>query len=230
MVIVIEYEVITGEHVESRDYMQRALTGAMTQIREGADRLDPNHVKVVGVHVGVEDFVDRVLALFAKDASAPNGAPSSPVETTDAPARPIPPEALNGLTGAAYTDVIRREADKADAAHWATLERETYYDAANETRDRLLAAYESVFDLRRQVEAQRTTIAERDATIERLWAQLNETTNVPAKHGATHRQTNALTPMCRIHPDHFMPCSRCLGYGCTACDRGVQAADDRRSL
>jgi len=85
MVIVIEYEVITGEQVESRDYMQRALTGAMTQIREGADRLDPNHVKVVGIHVGVEDFVDRVLALFAKDASTPSNPPSSPVETTDAP-------------------------------------------------------------------------------------------------------------------------------------------------
>ena len=36
-------------------------------------------------------------------------APSSPVETTDAPERPLAPEALNGLTGAAYTDVIRRE-------------------------------------------------------------------------------------------------------------------------
>jgi len=42
--------------------------------------------------------------------------------------------------------------------------------------------------------------------------------------------TNGLTPMCLVHPEHFMPCSRCLGYGCTACDNGVQAADDRRSL
>ena len=177
--------------------------------------------------------------------------PSSPVETTDAPERPLAPEALNGLTGAAYTDVIRREADKSDVAHWATLERETYYDAANETRDRLLAAYESVFDLRRQVEAQRAMIAERDAmiatddvelqerdaTIERQRRQLNEATNVPTAsqlpvapklvvgHGAVGN-----TPMCPVHPEHFMPCSRCLGYGCTACDGGVQAADDRRSL
>ena len=41
---------------------------------------------------------------------------------------------------------------------------------------------------------------------------------------------NTTTPMCLVHPDHFMPCLRCLGYGCTACDGGVQAADDRRSL
>jgi hypothetical protein len=39
-----------------------------------------------------------------------------------------------------------------------------------------------------------------------------------------------VTPMCRVHPDHFMPCSRCLGYGCTACDNAVNAADDRRAL
>jgi len=128
-----------------------------------------------------------------KKPEAAQGLQEGATSESDAPARPIPPEALNGLTGAAYTAVIRREADKADVAHWATLERETYYDAANENWDKLLVAYESVFDLRRQVEAQRAMIAERDAmiatddvelqakdaTIERLWAQLNEATNVP---------------------------------------------------
>jgi len=120
MVIVIEYEVITGEQVESRDYMQRALTGAMTQIREGADRLDPNHVKVVAAHVGVDEFVDRVLALFAKDASAPNGAPSSPVETTDAPEqRPDPMGVI-------------RPADEAVALTWLEIGAATREGIAKE--------------------------------------------------------------------------------------------------
>jgi len=60
LVIVIEYDVVGPDP-------HQALRDAMTQIREGADRLDPNHVKVVGVHVGVEDFVDRVLALPRSD-------------------------------------------------------------------------------------------------------------------------------------------------------------------
>ena len=101
---------------------------------------------------------------FAKDLpEMAHGLREQAASEPDGSARPIPPDTLNWLT----------------AAHWATVERETYYDAADETRDRLLAAYESVFDLRRQVEAHRATIAERDATIERLWAQLNEATNVP---------------------------------------------------
>ena len=37
-------------------------------------------------------------------------APSSQSEPLTGSARPIPPDALNGLTGAAYSDVIRREA------------------------------------------------------------------------------------------------------------------------
>ena len=56
LVIVIEYDVETD--------MQQALTEAVTQIREGCDRLDPDHIKVVGIHVGIKDFVDQVLALF----------------------------------------------------------------------------------------------------------------------------------------------------------------------
>jgi len=102
-------------------------------------------------------------------------APSSPVETTDAPARPLPPEALNGLTGAAYTDVIRREADEDIVGRLGAV------------------IYE-------QVEA----IAERDATIERLWAQLNEATNVPDHNDPEFGfdKTAALsepTPWCGCH-------------------------------
>jgi len=35
--------------------------------------------------------------------------------------------------------------------------------------------------------------------------------------------TNNLTPMCCVHHEHFMPCSRCRA-------KAVNAADDRRSL
>ena len=59
LVIVIEYDVHTD--------MQQALTEALAQIKEGADRLDPEHVKAVQIHVGIEDFVDKVLDLFITD-------------------------------------------------------------------------------------------------------------------------------------------------------------------
>jgi len=209
MVIAIEYEVITGEQVESRDYMQRALTGAMTQIREGADRLDPNHVKVVGVHVGVEDFVDRVLALFAKDASAPNEAPSSPVEATaGSEQRPDHTGVIRGADEAEarrmarYAKAIHDEAERlgvgrvmmlpeivilaravmalADAeaedqrAAYGFLEVEVAEQIAKVAeRDATIERFE------RWLRAERVISDSRNATIERLWAQLNEATNVP---------------------------------------------------
>jgi formyltetrahydrofolate hydrolase len=60
LVIVIEYDMVTDP--------QHALNDAMTQIREGSDRLDPEVIKVVGVHVGIKDYADRVLAMFDKAA------------------------------------------------------------------------------------------------------------------------------------------------------------------
>jgi hypothetical protein len=65
MVIVIEYE--------AGPDMQQALTDAMTQIQEGAERLTRyrrEHIKVVQVHVAVKDSADRVLAVFDDDESA----------------------------------------------------------------------------------------------------------------------------------------------------------------
>lgn len=56
VVIVIEYDSGPG--------LERALTEAMRQIREGADRLDREHIKVVQVHVAIKDVADRVLAVF----------------------------------------------------------------------------------------------------------------------------------------------------------------------
>ena len=60
VVIVIEYDMRT----------QQALNDAMEQITKGADRLDPDHVKVLTIHIGTEDFADRVLAMFDKDAAS----------------------------------------------------------------------------------------------------------------------------------------------------------------
>ena len=59
LVIVIEYDVHTD--------MQTALNEAMEQVKAGADRLNPDHIKAVQVHVGIEDFVDKVLDLFVTD-------------------------------------------------------------------------------------------------------------------------------------------------------------------
>jgi hypothetical protein len=56
LVIVIEYDMVTDP--------QQALNDAMEQINAGVDRLDPDHIKGVGVHIGVKDYVDRVLAVF----------------------------------------------------------------------------------------------------------------------------------------------------------------------
>jgi hypothetical protein len=56
LVIVIEYDMVTDP--------QQALNDAMEQITKGVDRLNPDHIKGVGVHVGTKDYVDRVLAVF----------------------------------------------------------------------------------------------------------------------------------------------------------------------
>lgn len=210
MVIVVEYEADLNT--------QQALNAAMTQVMAGADRLDPELIQAVGVHVGTEDFVDRVLAVFAKDASAPSKAPSSPVETTE------PVSGTESHVGSShahsdparfntYLDAIYGVGCGIDSEHWVKFS----------TRRRIAEACMALADAK---------LAERDATIDRLWAQLNEATNVPdapttnlvatgsklvVGHGAVGN-----TPMCRVHPEHFMPCSRCLGYGCTACDNAAK--------
>ena len=56
LVIVIEYDMVTDP--------QQALNDAMEQITKGLDRLDPHHIKGVQVHVGIKDYVERVLAVF----------------------------------------------------------------------------------------------------------------------------------------------------------------------
>ncbi len=56
LVVVIEYDAGSD--------LQQALNDAMTQIQEGAGHLDPEHVKAVQVHVAIDDFAERVLALF----------------------------------------------------------------------------------------------------------------------------------------------------------------------
>jgi len=75
MVIVIEYDADLDT--------QQALNDAMAQIREGADRLDPEHVKVVGVHIGTKDYADRVLAVFDKDAISAAITPEVDYESVD---------------------------------------------------------------------------------------------------------------------------------------------------
>jgi len=215
MVLVIEYDMCTDS--------QQALNDAMTQIKEGADRLDPNRVKVVGVHVGVEDFVDRVLALFDKKPEAPSNPPSSPVETTGAPARPIPPESLNGHTGAAYTDVIRRpempvtREDRYISAMWAcdedfmaaVYEVMALADAEMADLNAMHTAVTAEADMAEAaLKAERVISRSKDATIERLWAQLNDATNVP-----DHQ--------CSLNDP------KCDG---TYCTDALQAADDRRAL
>ena len=56
LVIVIEYDMVTDP--------QQALNEAMEQIREGGARLNPDHVEMQQIHVGIEDYVDKVLAVF----------------------------------------------------------------------------------------------------------------------------------------------------------------------
>jgi hypothetical protein len=152
--------------------------------------------------------------------------PSSLVETTEA-----------DLGTTSYTGVIRREADTTPPvdveAWWAATAKVTQErDEARRDRDRFAQTIE--FRVK-ELDVVRAVISERDATIERLWRELNEATNTPHNDpefgfDKTVALSDPGTPMCRVHPEHFMPCSRCLGYGCTACDNGVQAADDRRSL
>ena len=59
LVIAIEYDVGPDPH--------QALRDAMTQIREGADRLNQDVVKVVRAHVAIRDSADQVLAVFDKE-------------------------------------------------------------------------------------------------------------------------------------------------------------------
>jgi hypothetical protein len=54
MVIVLEYDATTD--------LGYALTEAMTQIKEGANRLNPGHF--VQVHVAIKECADQVLAVF----------------------------------------------------------------------------------------------------------------------------------------------------------------------
>ena len=56
LVIAIEYDVGPDPH--------QALRDAMTQIREGADRLNQDVVKVVRAHVAIKETADQVLAVF----------------------------------------------------------------------------------------------------------------------------------------------------------------------
>jgi hypothetical protein len=61
LVIVIEYDMVTDP--------QHALNAAMEQITAGLDRLDPEHIKGVGIHVGIKDYVDKVLTVFEPDGA-----------------------------------------------------------------------------------------------------------------------------------------------------------------
>jgi len=54
MVIVLEYDATTD--------LGYALTEAMTQIKDGANRLNPGHF--VQVHVAIKECADQVLAVF----------------------------------------------------------------------------------------------------------------------------------------------------------------------
>jgi len=115
--------------------------------------------------------------------------PSRPVETTDGSARPIPPDAANGLTSAAYSDVIRREKAEAfliqegviNKASLDTIVRLTNErDIAQTTnRDLQLAAQKALKDAAHEIARMAADLLAKDDTIERLWAQLNEATNVP---------------------------------------------------
>ena len=150
LVIVVEYEAITkGQQSQAvtRDDMQQALTDAMTQIREGADRLDPNHVKVVGVHVGVDDFVDRVLTVFDTKPEPPHDPLRSDSQPLAAPERPDAPDAPNGLTSGpegwtARTGATPRSSAETDREEmWTDTLRflECAMDKRNAENDRLRA-------------------------------------------------------------------------------------------
>jgi hypothetical protein len=54
MVIVIEYDATTD--------LGQARTEAMTQIKQGADSLNPGHF--VQVHVAIKESAEQVLAVF----------------------------------------------------------------------------------------------------------------------------------------------------------------------
>ena len=60
LVIVVEYDMVMDS--------QQALHDAMTQIQEGAARLDPEHIKAVQVHIAIKESAEQVLAMFDKDA------------------------------------------------------------------------------------------------------------------------------------------------------------------
>ena len=194
------------------------------------------------------------MSEFEDDMSKPEDDPGPCVCTDCQDAREQAVSETEPLAGtSSYTGVIR-SADEADECAHTALSL-IYRRERDEARCQL----DAILAVNRQLSAAK------DATIERLWAQLNEATNTPhndpefgfdktaalsdpgeegvsesvAQHvcdcprHVAYRENlaaNTTTPMCLVHPDHFMPCLRCLGYGCTACDRGVQAADDRRSL
>jgi predicted transcriptional regulator len=63
MVIVIEYDATTD--------LSQPRTEAITQIKEGANRLNPGHF--VQLHVAIKDSADQVLAVFDQDASIQRG-------------------------------------------------------------------------------------------------------------------------------------------------------------
>ena len=77
------------------------------------------------------------------------------------------PDALNGLTSAAYSDVIRRDVDTTPSvnveAWWAATAKVT------QERD----------EAREEIALMAADLLAKDATIERLWRQLNEAANVP---------------------------------------------------
>jgi hypothetical protein len=63
VVIVIEYEAGPDVHL--------GLHEALTQIREGVDRLDrAANIKAVQIHVAIKDDADQVLAVFDKAEAA----------------------------------------------------------------------------------------------------------------------------------------------------------------
>jgi len=198
---------------------------------------------VSAIRTGLELRRALWLALTADNPlSRLTKAPSSPTETTDAPEqRPD------------HTGVIRG-ADEAEARRMARYAKAIHDEAERLGVGRVMMLPEIVILARAvmavadaehaaliaEVERLKDLVAAREDTAERLWRELEEATNVPddpttnqlpvAPRLVVGHDAVGNMPMCLVHPEHFMPCSRCLGYGCTACDNGVQAADDRRSL
>jgi len=159
-----------------------------------------------------------------------NKAPSSPMETTDAPGqRPD------------HTGVIRR-ADEAERFntylhaisalspprrpdHWVKFStRMAIADACMALADAEAEDQRAAYGfLEVEVAEQIAKVAERNATIERLWRQLNEATNVPARYSVE----GAAGP-CQSCDQPASTHYHLIGGGCMNSE--IQAADDRRSL